>query len=253
MFHAHYSALVASYLTALGGWWLANRMWPSIWPAARSEAFQRPWRELGLALLGVLGIVGIGQLWSHGIRWPEDGALGPWLAAFNQILIFAPVLLVVSLRRQPWTTAWLPRPRIAARLVVGLALASLALTAYSLTRDGAHPAWTMIGRIVRFEHVDELAQVFLEDVTIAILFVRLAAAVGARWATVLVACLFAAGHVPALLAGGASASELAGLLRDAALGVAVILVLQRSRDVLWFCCVHFALDMTQFASVSGVG
>jgi hypothetical protein len=52
---------------------------------------------------------------------------------------------------------------------------------------------------------------------------------------------------------GATLSELGGLLRDAGLGVAVILVLQRSRDVAWFWCIHFCLDMTQFAGVSGVG
>jgi hypothetical protein len=97
-----------------------------------------------------------------------------------------------------------------------------------------------------------MTQVFLEDLTIAILFVRLAGAVGTRWATVVVASLFAAGHVPVMVSQGATWLELAGLLRDAGLGAAVILVLQRSRDVVWFWCIHFALDMTQFSRVSGV-
>ena len=43
------------------------------------------------------------------------------------------------------------------------------------------------------------------------------------------------------------------LLRDAGLGMAVLLVLQRSRDVVWFWVVHFCLDMTQFARITGVG
>jgi hypothetical protein len=110
-----------------------------------------------------------------------------------------------------------------------------------------------LGRIWRYEHVDEMVQVFLEDLTIAILFVRLAGALGSRWATVLVAVLFAAGHVPVMVSQGATWLELGGLLRDAGLGVAVILVLQRSRDVVWFWVLHFCLDMTQFARVSGVG
>ena len=63
---------------------------------------------------------------------------------------------------------------------------------------------------------------------------------------------FAGGHVPAMVSQSMTWLELAGLLRDAGLGVAVILVLQRSRDVVWFWCVHFCLDMTQFASISGV-
>ena len=56
-----------------------------------------------------------------------------------------------------------------------------------------------------------------------------------------------------MVAQGASLSELAGLLRDAGLGVAVMLVLQRSRDVVWFWCLHACLDLTQFARISGVG
>jgi hypothetical protein len=43
---------------------------------------------------------------------------------------------------------------------------------------------------------------------------------------VVVACLFAAGHIPVMISTGFTWIEAAGLLRDAALGVAVILVLQ---------------------------
>ena len=136
---------------------------------------------------------------------------------------------------------------------MGVVLASLAVAAYSLLRDGADAPWVLFGRIWRYEHLDEMVQVFLEDLTIAILFVRMAGAIGNRWATVVVACLFAAGHVPAMVSEGVTWLELTGLLRDAGLGVAVILVLQRSRDVVWFWCIHFCLDMTQFSSVSGVG
>ncbi|MCA1650016.1 MAG: hypothetical protein LC753_06920 [Acidobacteria bacterium] len=191
----------------------------------------------------------MGQLWTRGIRLPEQGAFGPVFAAVSQVLIFAPILLVVVVRRQSWATAW-PRRRIALRLLVGLVLAGLAITAYSLLRAGADAPWVLLNRIWRYEHFDKMAQVFLEDLTIAILFVRLAGAIGRRWATVVVACLFAAGHVPVMVSQGATWFELAGLLRDAGLGVAVILVLQRSRDVVWFWCIHYCLDMTQFAGIS---
>jgi hypothetical protein len=132
-------------------------------------------------------------------------------------------------------------------------LASLAVTAYSLLRDGADAPGVLLGRIARYDHIDEFVQVLLEDLTIAILFVRLVGVLGSRWATVVVACLFAASHVPAMVSQGAGWQELGGLLRDAGLGVAVILVLQRSQDVVWFWCVHACLDMTQFAAISGVG
>lgn len=253
MFETHYPPLVVAYLAGLGGWLVASRLMPETWPRERTEGFAHPWREFGLALVGALGILAMGQLWTRGIRLPEQGAMGPLLGAVNQLLIFAPMLLVVMVRRQPWTTAWLPRRRIAVRLLVGLVLASLAVTVYSLLRAGSDAPWILLSRIWRYEHLDEMVQVFLEDVTIAILFVRLAGAVGSRWATVVVACLFAAGHIPAMVAQGATWLEAAGLLRDVGLGVAVILVLQRSRDVVWFWCLHFCLDMTQFGRVSGAG
>ena len=251
MFQEHGTPLVLAYMVALGGWLLANRLLPAVWPDDPDEVIARPWREFGIAVLGAMGILAMGQLWIRGIRLPEQGAIGPLLSSINQLLIFAPILLIMVIRRQPWTTAWLPRARIAKRILVGIVLASVAVTVYSLLRDGADAPWTLLGRIWGYEHIDEMAQVFLEDLTIAILFVRLAGAIGNRRATVVVACLFAAGHIPVMVSQGATWIEFAGLLRDAGLGVAVILVLQRSRDVVWFSCVHFCLDMTQFADVSG--
>ena len=253
MFSAHYPPLVIAYVAGLAGWLVAVRLVPQAWPRQPIEKFAHPWREFGIALVGTMGILAMGQLWIRGIRLPERGALGPVIGAINQVLIFAPILLVIVIRRQSWTTAWLPRQRIAIRLLVGLVLSILAVGTYSLLRADADPPWILLGRIWRYEHLDEMVQVFLEDLTIAILFVRLAGALGTRWAIVIVALLFAAGHIPTMVTQGATWLELGGLLRDAGLGVAAILILQRSRDVVWFWFIHFCLDMTQFARVTGVG
>ena len=252
MFQEHYPSLVFAYLVALGVWLLTSRLLPGIWPRGPLAVFERPWKELGIALVGALGILAMGQLWSRGIRLPEQGPLGPLLGSVNQVLIFAPILFVPVIRRQPWTSAWIPRSRTGTRLLVGFILASLAVTTYSLARDGADAPWVVLGRIWRYEHIDTMVQVFLEDVTIAILFVRLAGVIGKGRGIILVACLFAAGHIPAMVSTGASWSHLAGLLLDAGLGVAVIFVVQRSRDIVWFWCLHYCLDMTQFARINGV-
>jgi hypothetical protein len=252
VFQEHYPPLVIAYLVGLGGWLVANRFMTQVWPGEPFEGFDRPLKEFGFALIGAAGIILMGQLWARGIRLPEHGALGPILGAINQILIFAPILLVVLVRRHSWLTAWLPFDRIGVRFLIGLGLSVLAVVIYSLLREGSDMPWVVLSRIWRYEHLDEMTQVFLEDLTIAILFVRLAGAVGSRWATVIVACLFAAGHIPAMVSQGITWFELVGLLRDAGLGVVVILVLQRSRDVVWFWCIHFCLDMTQFSRVSGV-
>ena len=253
MLSDHYTPLVLAYLAGLGGWLLANRVLAGVWRLEPAAVFERPWRELGIVLAGVVGVLAVGQLWVRGIRLPEQGGFGPILGAVNQILIFTPLLLVPVIRRQPWTSAWLPRARVTVRLLVGIALAALAVGVYSLLRDGTDAPWVLFGRIWRYENIDEMVQVFLEDLAIAIVFVRLAGVIGNRWATGVVACLFAAGHIPAMVSQGASQAELLALFRDAALGAAAISVLQRSRDVVWFWCIHFCLDMTQFARISGVG
>jgi hypothetical protein len=105
-------------------------------------------------------------------------------------------------------------------------------------------------RIFRYANLDEAVQVLLEDLVIAVLYVRIAAAMGQARAVVLVAVLFAAGHIPTMLAQGASVTELASLFLDTGLGVAVIMTLQRSRDILWFWVVHFSMDMLQFAAIT---
>lgn len=253
MFSSHSTPLVLAYLVALGGWWCASRIMPGIWRKEPYKALDHPRAEFVYSLLGAIGIVLMGMLWTRGIRFSEDGIFGPVLGAANQILIFMPIVLVMVIRKQPWITAWIPSNRIVIRLIIGFVLSILAITAYSFLRSGADWPWMMLSRIWAYDHLDKLVQVFLEDITIAILVVRLAGVIGRGWATVVVACLFAAGHIPAMMSNGATWFELFGLLRDAGLGVAVILVLQRSRDIIWFWLIHFSLDMTQFGTISGVG
>jgi len=66
----------------------------------------------------------------------------------------------------------------------------------------------------------------------------------------LVATLFAAGHIPAFISTGTPWNELGSLILDAVLGIAVLSAVQRSEDIWWFWCVHYAMDMMQFYAVS---
>jgi hypothetical protein len=250
MFAEHYPALVTAYLAALAGWVGARRIAGRAWPAAAEAGFPRPWLELGISLAGAVGVLITGQLVTHGIRLPEGGPLGPVLSSINQLLIFLPMLAVIPLRRESWDTAWLSGRSLPTRLLWGIGLAVLAVSVYSPAREGADRPWQILGRIARYEHLDELAQVLLEDVAIAILFVRMIRIAGKEWAAVIVGALFAAGHIPAMLSQGASLAELLRLAWDAGLGAAIVLVLARSRDIVWFAPVHFCLDMTQFGIVT---
>jgi hypothetical protein len=95
--------------------------------------------------------------------FPETGTFGPVAASINQTLIYGPVLLLLPLRHQPLSTAWLSGRKLGARLILGIVLAMLAILAYSLLRRGASYPWEVLNRIIRYQNLDKLVQVFLED------------------------------------------------------------------------------------------
>jgi hypothetical protein len=129
-------------------------------------------------------------------------------------------------------------------------LAALAVLAFTLVAPGNNSWLEVYPCVYSPKNFGLAVEVFCEDVAIAILFVRSRAAIG-LWATILVvAMLFAAGHIPVMAVTGASLRELAGLVLDAGLGVGVLFIAQRSADVWWFWCVHFAMDMMQFVAVT---
>lgn len=246
---SHYHALLISYGFALISWLLAARLLPSLWPQREAPSFAHPWKKVLFAILGVVGILAIGQLYTRDLLLPASGSLEPLIEACNQILIFLPLLLVLAIRRHPLSTAWLPLDKVWARLATGLVLALIAIFVFTIVRTGSDSWLVVVSKVYHPKNFDLLIQVLLEDITIAILFVRFRAVLGLRMVIILVAMLFAAGHIPALLSKGATLSELSSLVFDAGLGIAILSVVQRSADIWWFWCVHYAMDMMQFSAV----
>jgi len=246
----HYALLVAYALTMLC-WDRVARRVGGLWPTPAPISFAHPWREVGFFLLALVFVLGIGQLFVH--RWllPSRGVLAPLIDAVNQLLIFAPVVALPLVRRQGWESAWLPSGRVWARVLAGIALSLVAALVFTSVRSGSDPFVDVVRQVYHPKNLGNWVQVLCEDVAIAILFVRLRAALGLRRTIVAVAVLFAAAHIPALLATGATLGELAGLVLDAGLGVMVLFFLQRAGDVWWFWWVHFAMDMMQFYAVPG--
>jgi hypothetical protein len=242
---SHYAALLLSYGVVLLAMWEIARRAPQLWPAPDAAGFAHPWRELAWVLAAIIAVLVVGMLYTRGWLLPATSKHRPALDAVNQLLIYAPLLLLLALRHQGLETAWLPRRGVLARIGIGLGLAWLGLLAYALARPGLGAWPRLVAEVYAPSHVSHLVQVLLEDVGIAIVFVRLRGALG-RWTLVVVAALFAAAHVPGMLAAGADMSALWHLAGDVVLGVLALALLQRLRDVWWFWMVHFALDMTQF-------
>lgn len=201
---------------------------------------------MGFVLIAIVLVLVLGQLWSRGIRLPNTGAMGPFFESINQLIIFAPILAVPIVRRDNLASAWIRLDRLPLRVAVGVGLSLVALLLFAVLEQGA-PSWIdSVAGVYRPSKVHLAVQVLLEDLAIAILFVRLSAAAGPRAAILVVAGLFAAAHIPAMLAQGDLLAEFAGLLRDVGLGVLVLGTVSRSADVAWLWPVHYSLDMTQF-------
>jgi membrane protease YdiL (CAAX protease family) len=81
---------------------------------------------------------------------------------------------------------------------------------------------------------------------IAMLFIRLKKATSLKTALIVVASLFAAGHIPAMISKGFPIEEFYSLFLDAGLGFFLIYTINKTKDILWFWMVHFAMDMMQF-------
>ncbi len=248
---SYYFALTAGYTIGLLGWWMANRWKPGIWNSDPEYHFTHPWWDTLWAFAAAFAAIGIGQLYAAGLLLPKTLFTGPVLTeALNQAIIFSPFILLLIVRRQPFTTAWLSFRHVPERLVVGFALAIVAVCVFVLIRHPADSLGGVLGNVYQPKNAGYAAQILFEDIAIAVVFVRFRSAVGSKWfliVLVTVAFLFSASHYPAKLGEGLSfMTATRDVIIDGVLASAVVYVLQRSRDILWFWCLHFAMDMMQF-------
>lgn len=241
----HPEVLAIAYGTVCLIWLAVSRVLP-YWRDPKRTSFENPWHEVSYALLAALLVIGLGQLWLRGIRLANDTAWRTVFESINQTVIFSPMLFLLLWRRQPLASAWLPGRHVLPRLAVGLGLAVVALAIYTALERGAPSFLSVLQHVFDPGKSHVTVQVLLEDITIAILMVRMGAALTNKWAVVVAAALFAGGHIPTMVSEGASSVQLIGLLRDFGLGVLVIGTASRGADILWLWPVHYALDMTQF-------
>jgi hypothetical protein len=84
-------------------------------------SFLHPWWDTLWVFLPAIATIVIGQLYTRGMLIPKGLIIDPVLTeALNQTIIFSPFILLLIVRRQPLTTAWLSSRHLPARLVIGL-------------------------------------------------------------------------------------------------------------------------------------
>jgi hypothetical protein len=238
-----YLGLLAGYVAAAGVFWVLFFAAPGFVRAHEAVEIRRPWVELGALALSVAGVIGVGQLYQRGMLLPEQGEL---FQSLNQVLIFAPALLALAVMRPVWAKNYLPLERAVGGLGLGVVLSLLALTAFVAVSRGIAEWPAAAGQVFRVSSISIAVQVLLEDILIAALAARLVAATNVWIAIGATAALFAAAHIPAMLAEGAGLSDLSTLVLDTGLGVMLIGAIIASRNVWWFFPVHAVMDLTQF-------
>jgi hypothetical protein len=240
----HYIALIPAYATAVGLWFLISRFLKTLWNNEVTTEFKKPWLEFVYAIIAVTTILGIGQLYMRSMLIPNNG--NNYIDALNQFFIFSPSILLILVRKQSTNTIWLPKSKILLRISIGLVIALSSLFIYWLIRKNASGYISILSNTYHPKNISHLLQVFMEDITIALVFVRLSAWIGRKWTIGMVALLFAAGHIPSLIASGASTVEMSSLFIDTFIAIVILSAVSKSRDVWWFFMVHFALDMSQY-------
>ncbi len=245
---AHYYSIAGGYFVALGLWLLVARLRPGLWRPCADWEFQRPWREIGYALLAAVATILVGQLYVQGFLLDER--LSPLFKPLNQLIIFSPFLLLLWIRRQGPQTALVPLKNAWQRQAIGVGLSLAAIGMYTAIHPGTTAWLSIIFRVYHPKNLGIATQVFLEEMSMAVLLVRLGSAIRVGPTIVLVAGLFAAGHIPTMLSVGATPGELLRLFLDFALVAVGLVFVFRSKDILWLWPVHFAMDMMQFKWVT---
>ncbi len=249
----YYYVLSASYGSALLLWWMIQRFILPIWNRQEGPVSSKnPWAQVGWVLLAAVLTILIGRVYSAGYLVPEF-TIGTVRVAesCNQLLIYSPFVLYLVFWKQPLSTAWIPTSKIGVRLIIGLLLGIMAAGIFVLLSH-RRDVFSVFADVYHPKNIHHAIQVFLEDFAIALLLSRLLVAMGPRRfiiAVLIVSFLFSFGHLPAALEQGQTLlSAMVQALLDMAVVFGIAFFLQKSRDILWFWPIHFAMDMMQFYS-----
>ena len=244
-----YPALYAGYAAAALALWGAAAVRPALWPRAvqTPNASLPLWRTLAI----IISVLALGQVYQAGLMLPEHTTWRDAARLANQLLIFLPVFAVVAVSMHDGDEtvrgrAFVPRNGIAQRLAIGCAVAAIATFVFLTVRPDAARLSTMPARLLASPNAAHAAQILGEDFAMGLILASAVRHVGPKAAVIAAGSLFAAGHIPTMVAQGAPLADFPALAADAGLAAGMMALVLRLRDLWPIWPVHVAMDLMQF-------
>lgn len=248
-----FAAVTVAYLAACGGWLLLLRVRPGWWPKHPAMRTDHKWVDLLMVVAGAALVIGIGQIWRAGWLLPQpEGLAGDCLWQVNNLIIYAPIFVIIGFRRQSTGTAYLSARRLPVKILVGVGLGLVAVMIYWALRGELDRLPQLAAESFKRRNLTNFLPVFLEGVVMAFAFVRIRWAIGLWPALVAPAVLFALAHVPRQIDSGLALPEMAAYFAVTSfVAFAVLFTLHRSQDVIWLSIVHYLMDIAIGAFSAG--
>ena len=240
-----FGPLIAAYLAACGGWLLARRLKAGWWPQPMPQHTNRIWLDFTMVFVVAAMVIGLGQAWRAGwLLPPRSGALGDLFWQVNNLIIYAPVFVILAHRGQSTDTVYVSLKGLPVKLAAGLVFGLVAVAVFLVLRGQLAAFPGVAAASVQRENLRNFLPVFLEGVVLAFAFVRLQWAFGQWPALFAPGVVFAAAHIPRQLESGMGVPEMAAYFAvTAGIAFVVLYTARRSRDVIWLGIVHYLMDV----------
>ncbi len=250
-----FGPLTAGYLAACGGWMLVHWLRPSLWPPRTVLHTDHKWWDFAMVILATALVIGLGLLYRAGWLLPKlQGWPADLIWQINNLIIYAPVLVVLIHRAQSTATIYLTVEGLPIKLAAGLLFGLVGVAVYLTLRGELGRLPDVVAASVRPRNLRNFLPVFLEGVVIAFAYVRLRWAMGQWPALIAPGVVFAAVHIPRQLESGMGKPEMIGYFAvTTGITFFVLYTLERSRDVIWLGIVHYLMDVAigAFSATTG--
>ena len=238
-------AIVMAYGSACGIWLVLNKYFPAFWPQESLAQPEGRYKEILPMILGVVGILAIGQMYQQGWLIPEPDnvylASASWV--LNNLLIYAPVFVVLYFRKQSVNTVFLSARKTGVKVGFGLGVSVVAMYLFYLISGSEKAFFEVFSNAAQLSSIRNFPAVFLEGVAVAFLFVRLSWTIGLKWAIIIPSLLFGLSHLATWSQSGDWLTlVLPYFLVTISTTVLVLYTTNKSKDVIWLGIIHFLMN-----------